>query len=57
MMNSLADLPNPFEAARVPFPTLRNFAAYLMTAHLGYHLGQLASWRLTASLPPRSPIQ
>lgn len=55
--DDLLDVPNPFEGASVPFPTLRDFAGYLMTAHLGYHLGQLAAWRVAAGLPPRAPIQ
>lgn len=48
------DASNPFEAARARFPTLRDFAAYLLTTHLGYHLGQLAAWRVAAGLPPRA---
>ncbi|MDQ6886547.1 MAG: DinB family protein [Gemmatimonadota bacterium] len=50
----LLDAPNPFEAARAPFPALRDFGVYLMTAHVGYHLGQLAGWRVAAGLPPRA---
>jgi hypothetical protein len=37
--------PNPFEPGRAGFPTAGEFAAYLMTGHLGYHLGQLYGWR------------
>jgi hypothetical protein len=42
--------PNPFGPARTAFPTVRDFVAYLMTAHLGYHLGQLTGWRAAAGL-------
>jgi hypothetical protein len=42
--------PNPYAPARTAFPTLGNFVAYLMTAHLGYHLGQLTGWRAAAGL-------
>jgi hypothetical protein len=37
--------PNPYEPGRASFPTGGDFAAYLMTGHLGYHLGQLYGWR------------
>lgn len=36
---------NPFAPGRGAFPTPGHFAAYLMTGHLGYHLGQLYGWR------------
>jgi hypothetical protein len=39
---------NPFEPGRPDFPTAGDFAAYLMTGHLGYHLGQLYGWRAAA---------
>jgi hypothetical protein len=39
---------NPFEPGRRSFPTAGDFAAYLMTGHLGYHLGQLYGWRAAA---------
>jgi len=42
-------LPNPFEPARAAFPTAGEFAAYLLTGHLGYHLGQLSIWRAAAA--------
>ena len=42
--------PNPYAPARAAFPTVGLFVAYLMTAHLGYHLGQLAGWRAAAGL-------
>jgi NAD(P)-dependent dehydrogenase (short-subunit alcohol dehydrogenase family) len=50
----LLDRANPFEGARRAFPSLREFAVYLMTAHLGYHLGELAGWRVAAGLTPRA---
>ena len=43
--------PNPFEPARPAFPTGGDFARYLLTGHLGYHLGQLSIWRRAAGLP------
>ena len=42
--------PNPYTAARERFPTVRDFLFYLMTAHLGYHLGQLYCWRAAAGI-------
>ena len=44
---------NPYESARGAFPTAGDFAAYLLTGHMGYHLGQLSGWRAAArgSLP------
>jgi len=42
--------PNPFEPARPAFPTGREFVPYIMTGHLGYHLGQLGDWRRAAGL-------
>ena len=41
--------PNPFEPARPAFPTAGNFAAYILSGHLGYHLGQLSMWRMAAA--------
>ncbi len=41
--------PNPFEPARPAFPTAGSFAVYLLTGHLGYHLGQLSMWRAAAA--------
>src|SRR5687768_3309261 len=43
---------NPFEPGRASFPTSGDFAAYLMTGHLGYHLGQLYGWRAASRLNP-----
>ena len=42
-------LPNPYEPARAAFPTAGEFAAYLLTGHFGYHLGQLSLWRAAAA--------
>ena len=39
---------NPYEPGRAAFPTAGDFASYLMTGHLGYHLGQLHGWRASA---------
>lgn len=41
---------NPYEPGRGSFPTPGAFAAYLMTGHLGYHLGQLYGWRAAAKV-------
>jgi hypothetical protein len=41
--------PNPFEPARPAFPTGGSFVKYLLTGHLGYHLGQLSIWRAAAA--------
>lgn len=40
---------NPYEKARPAFPTAGDFAVYLMTGHLAYHLGQLSMWRAATS--------
>jgi hypothetical protein len=48
--------PNPFEAARAAFPTGREFVPYIMTGHLGYHLGQLGDWRRAAGLGHKSHL-
>ncbi len=41
--------PNPFEPVRDRLPTMGDFATWIMTGHLGYHLGQLAELRAGAS--------
>jgi hypothetical protein len=46
-------MPNTLELTRRRFPTFGDFACYIMTGHLGYHLGQLAGWRGAAGLPLR----
>ena len=40
----------PDEEFRDHFPTTGNFCAYLMTAHEGNHIGQLATWRRAMNL-------
>ena len=41
--------PNPYEPARGAFPTAGSFVIYILTGHLGYHLGQLSIWRAAAA--------
>ena len=41
--------PNSYERARPAFPTAGDFATFLMTGHLAYHLGQLSMWRAAAA--------
>lgn len=43
-------MPNPYTRAITAFPTSGDFAAYLMTGHLGHHMGQLGSWHAAAGL-------
>jgi hypothetical protein len=43
-------MPNPYTPALGAFPTSGDFAAYLMTGHLGHHFGQLGSWHAAAGL-------
>jgi hypothetical protein len=43
-------MPNPYTLAIQAFPTSGDFAAYLMTGHLGHHMGQLGSWHASAGL-------
>ena len=47
------DSVNPVEFARGRFPTFGEFLCYIMTGHLGYHLGQLSEWRSAVGLPLR----
>ena len=47
---SLLDAENPYAPARAPFLTAGLFVAYMMSGHLGYHLGQLVGWRAAAGL-------
>jgi hypothetical protein len=56
MTAELLDGPSPFEKipvgpelalARERFPTMGSFASWIMTGHLGYHLGQLSEWKAT----------
>jgi hypothetical protein len=48
-------MPNPYTPASGAFPTAGDFAAYLMTGHLGHHFGQLGSWHAAAGLRHASP--
>jgi DinB family protein len=41
---------NPYAPARAAFPTSGEFVVYMLSGHLGYHLGQLAAWRAAAGL-------
>ena len=38
--------------AKEALPTLREQVAFLLTGHMGVHLGQLSSWRRMIGLPP-----
>ncbi|CAG0965131.1 hypothetical protein ARNL5_01234 [Anaerolineae bacterium] len=42
--------PNPYTPASGAFATAGDFAAYLMTGHLGHHVGQLSAWHVAAGL-------
>jgi len=44
---------NPLEYTRSRFPTFGEFLVYIMTGHLGYHLGQLSGWRAAAGMSLR----
>lgn len=37
--------PNPYDRAIGTYPTLGEFAGWIMTGHLGYHLGQLSEMK------------
>jgi hypothetical protein len=39
--------PSPFQQTADRFPTLGAFLTWIMTGHLGYHLGQLSEWKAT----------
>jgi hypothetical protein len=38
--------------AKEMLPTMREVVAFLLTGHMGVHLGQLSSWRRMIGLPP-----
>lgn len=44
-------VPNPYAPGQTGFPTAGEFVGYLLTGHLGYHVGQLMTWRAAAGLP------
>jgi hypothetical protein len=50
----LLDAPSPFEPGRARFPTMRAFMQWVLTGHLGYHLGQLYGWRSAVGLRERA---
>lgn len=41
---------NPY--TKEALPTIKDGVAFLLTGHLGVHLGQLSSWRRMIGLPP-----
>ena len=43
--------PNPFPPSGRELKTAAEFIGYLLTGHLGYHLGQLQAWRAAAGVP------
>jgi hypothetical protein len=45
-------LPTTNPRAKGTLPTQKEFLAFLMTGHVGVHLGQLSTWRRLISLPP-----
>jgi hypothetical protein len=54
-VDSALERENPYEPARDPFPRAGDFAAYLLTSHFAYHVGQLSAWRAAAGLPVLGP--
>jgi hypothetical protein len=42
--------PNPFPPSGRQLKNAGEFIAYLLTGHLGYHLGQLQAWRAAAGV-------
>jgi hypothetical protein len=42
--------PSPFEPGRARFATFGAFLTWIMTGHLGYHVGKLYGWRGAAGL-------
>ena len=47
---ALLMLENPYTPARASFSTAGDFVGYMISGHLGYHLGQLVAWRAAAGL-------
>ena len=45
-------LPNPNARLKEGLPTVRDAVAFLLTGHLGVHLGQLSAWRRMIGLSP-----
>ena len=46
---------NPLAWARVAFPTAGGFLVWILSGHLGYHLGQLSGWREAVGLGNPAP--
>jgi hypothetical protein len=44
--------PTTSPRAKEILPTFREMVAFLLTGHMGVHLGQLSSWRRMIGLPP-----
>lgn len=44
--------PNPNPMLREALPTVEDAVTFLLTAHLGAHLGQLATWRRMIGMAP-----
>jgi uncharacterized damage-inducible protein DinB len=44
--------PHPNEKSRGHFPTVGDYAVFLMTAHEMDHFGQIAAWRRAMGLAP-----
>ncbi len=43
---------NPNPRMRENLPTLQQLVAFILTGHVGVHLGQLTTWRRLIGLPP-----
>ncbi|MGD9690888.1 MAG: DinB family protein [Phycisphaerales bacterium] len=43
---------NPVEKARARFPTVGSAVNFMLTGHVGVHIGQLSTWRRAMGLPP-----
>jgi len=43
--------PSQHPRLKDPLPTVKDLAAFLLTGHLGVHLGQLSMWRRMIGLP------
>src|SRR6516225_560584 len=44
--------PTTSPRAKETLPTFKEFLAFLLTGHVGVHVGQLSSWRRMIGLPP-----
>jgi hypothetical protein len=44
--------PTTIRRAKEILPTFQEMVTFLLTGHLGVHLGQLSSWRRLRGLPP-----